>query len=73
MKKEHLTGKQYIEHLEKLADASAELADVFLPCVNYGASFLNADAIAALNDFRMKLRILCDYQHALKLEQEREG
>ena len=48
-------SKQEYENLKKLAESARALNDFFLPKVNYGASFLDADALAALSDFSVEI------------------
>ena len=48
-------SKQEYENLKKLAESARALNDFFLSKVNYGASFLDADALAALSDFSVEI------------------
>lgn len=48
-------SKQEYENLKKLTESARALNDFFLPKVNYGASFLDADALAALSDFSVEI------------------
>lgn len=48
-------SKHEYENLKKLAESACALNDFFLPKVNYGASFLDADALAALSDFSVEI------------------
>ncbi len=55
MEKVTISKKEY-ENLKKLVKSARDLNELFLPKVNYGASFLDAAALAALNDFSEKIR-----------------
>ena len=55
MEKVTISKKEY-ENLKELVKSAHNLNELFLPKVNYGASFLDAAAIAALNDFWEKKR-----------------
>lgn len=48
-------SKHEYENLKKLAESARALNDFFLPKVNYGASFLDADALVALSDFSIEI------------------
>lgn len=51
--------REEYEKLVKVATAAGTLSRRFLPKVNYGDSFLDADAIMALNEFHQAIR---DYE-----------
>lgn len=55
MEKITISKKEY-ENLKELVKSARNLNELFLPKVNYGASSLDATAIAALNDFSRKIR-----------------
>lgn len=51
--------REEYEKFIKEATAASVLSSLFMPKVNYGASCLDADAIAALNEFHQAIR---DYE-----------
>ena len=58
-------SKHEYENLKKLVESARALNDRFLPKVNYGASFLDADAMAALNDFSLEIRKAAENEDGL--------
>ena len=46
------------QQLEELAIAAKKLNELFIPKINFGASFMDAKAIEALNNFGTALRKL---------------
>lgn len=55
MEKITISKKEY-ENLKELVKSARDLNELFLPKVNYGASFLDAAALKALNEFSEKIR-----------------
>lgn len=50
-----MISQEYEEELINLHDAAKDLQRHFLPSVNYGASAISADGVAALNEFNITL------------------
>lgn len=46
------------QQLKEVAIAAKKLNDLFIPKINFGASFMDAKALEALNDFGTALRKL---------------
>lgn len=44
-------SKQEYENLKSIAESARALNNVFIPKINFGASFFDATALEAFNDF----------------------
>lgn len=49
-------SQQEYERLTELAQAAADLSKHFIPTINFGASAMTGDGVAAWNDFEIALR-----------------
>ena len=58
-------SKHEYENLKKLAESARALNDFFLPKVNYGASFLDSNALGALSDFSVEIRKATERENSL--------